>query len=493
MCRICAKYSTASVLLTGDTRSGANRVLTGTSGVKLERLARIFFHGVTLASLAMLTYTAAHFQSIQDPRALCWYGVGVCGVILGIVGRRLRTPAGIGLALFLVISVAVVMAAELFVEGLQERRSRRDALAIEALTGRERDPRSVPDVVRDLRASGVPAFPSIVPQVMLDATAPETPQHRAFAAPFMPLAGVSRAETVQLCNEDGRYHTYQSDRYGFNNPDAVWDSSEPKIVLIGDSFTHGYCVPSDSTLASQMRKVWPATLNLGTGGSGPLAELAILTEYGITAKPSVVLWIYYENDLPDLARERGSRQMLRYLDPAYRQDLPARQPAIDSSLHRWIDARYADTGEPNGLTLRITLRGIVTLRSLRGLLDQLRSGEARDPRAQLPLFSEVLRAAKDRSEAIGARLVFVFLPQWGRSFDARRLPFDAARPEVLAAAREAGLPVIDLTTTFTTHNRRDLLFAHGDMGGAHYSPLGYQVAASLILAGLDSLELLPID
>ncbi len=467
--------------------------MTETPGSNLANFARRFLGGVAGTSLALLAYAAIHFQSIQDPRALFWYGVGMCGVLLGIVGRMLRPPAGIGLALALVASASLILATELVVEGLQQRRSRRDALAIEVLTGRKRDSRSVPDVVRDLRASGVPAVPSIVPQVMLDATAPETPRNRAFTAPFMPLAGVSRAETVQLCNEDGRYHTYESDRHGFNNPNATWDASGPRLVLIGDSFTHGYCVPSDSTLASQVRKVWPATLNLGTGGSGPLAELAILTEYGIEARPSVVLWIYYENDLPDLARERGSAQLTHYLDPGHRQDLSARQHAIDSSLRQWIDLRYAETDEPNGLAPRVSLRGLVTLRSLRGLLDQIRSGETRDPRAQLPLFSDVLRTAKSRSEAMGARMVFVFLPQWGRCFSVDRLPFDAARPEVLAAASDAGLPVIDLTPAFVGHERRDLLFAHGDMGGAHYSPLGYRVAASLILEGLDSLQLLPVD
>ena len=53
--------------------------------------------------------------------------------------------------------------------------------------------------------------------------------------------------------------------------DEVNRTSEPAdVVLIGDSFTNGYCVPDDSSLAGALRRRWPRTLNLGTGGSGPL-------------------------------------------------------------------------------------------------------------------------------------------------------------------------------------------------------------------------------
>ena len=37
--------------------------------------------------------------------------------------------------------------------------------------------------------------------------------------------------------------TYDSDRYGFNNPDQVWDLSKENknLVILGDSFAHGSC------------------------------------------------------------------------------------------------------------------------------------------------------------------------------------------------------------------------------------------------------------
>ena len=40
------------------------------------------------------------------------------------------------------------------------------------------------------------------------------------------------------CNENGYYSIYNSDRYGFNNPDESWDEKEIEYLLVGDSFLH---------------------------------------------------------------------------------------------------------------------------------------------------------------------------------------------------------------------------------------------------------------
>ena len=40
-----------------------------------------------------------------------------------------------------------------------------------------------------------------------------------------PLSAISNSETI-FCNENGYYSIYQSDRYGFNNPDNEWDKKK---------------------------------------------------------------------------------------------------------------------------------------------------------------------------------------------------------------------------------------------------------------------------
>ena len=57
---------------------------------------------------------------------------------------------------------------------------------------------------------------------------------------IFPLSGISSSETIS-CNENGYYSIYQSDRYGFNNPDSEWDNKEIEYLLVGDSF-YSWCL-----------------------------------------------------------------------------------------------------------------------------------------------------------------------------------------------------------------------------------------------------------
>ena len=40
----------------------------------------------------------------------------------------------------------------------------------------------------------------------------------------------SNSKTI-VCNENGYFSIFRSDRYGFNNPDYEWDKDEAKIIL----------------------------------------------------------------------------------------------------------------------------------------------------------------------------------------------------------------------------------------------------------------------
>jgi hypothetical protein len=53
---------------------------------------------------------------------------------------------------------------------------------------------------------------------------------------------------------------------------------EADIVALGDSYAHGACIPSDQGFVSLIRSEYPATVNLGVNGDGPLAILATLKE-----------------------------------------------------------------------------------------------------------------------------------------------------------------------------------------------------------------------
>ena len=117
-----------------------------------------------------------------------------------------------------------------------------------------------------------------------------------------PFAGVSNKKTI-LCNENGYYSTYLSDRYGFNNPDDEWDNDEIEYLLLGDSFTQGSCVNRPFDIASNLRRLSnKPVINLGMGGSGTLLEYAIYREYAPKIK-NVILLFFDGNDIKDLKRE----------------------------------------------------------------------------------------------------------------------------------------------------------------------------------------------
>ena len=56
-----------------------------------------------------------------------------------------------------------------------------------------------------------------------------------------------------MCNENGYYSIYDSDRFGFNNPDDQWDQ-DLDFLLIGDSFVNGACVNRPNDIGSNLRK-----------------------------------------------------------------------------------------------------------------------------------------------------------------------------------------------------------------------------------------------
>jgi len=177
------------------------------------------------------------------------------------------------------------------------------------------------------------------------------------------LSGVSSTKTI-LCNEDGFMSYYISDRYGFNNPDNEWEKLEKKknigeveggvgggdiniipyskkknqrdynwdveYVLLGDSFTHGFCVNRPKDIGSVLRKLSKKTvLNLGYGGNGTLLHYATFREY-VNFQAKNVLLFYYSNDFEDLNRELKNSILLNYLNnKEFSQNLKRRQNEIN--------------------------------------------------------------------------------------------------------------------------------------------------------------------
>jgi len=224
--------------------------------------------------------------------------------------------------------------------------------------GRTFDRRTPLELIHHLRDQGIDAVGYVSPMEAYIGPAVQKYQDAPFlrldGQDVIPLGGISRRPTI-LCNEAGEYVTYDSDEHGFNNPKGLWSAGASDILIVGDSFAHGACVPSDKSFGALLRQRYPKTISVGYMGNGPLVELAALAEYGPFLKPSVVLWCYYEgNDLLDLRNERNSRLLDRYMTDAFTYASWAfnrRSIALSGNISRGSLSRARQLARNNGWAL----------------------------------------------------------------------------------------------------------------------------------------------
>ncbi len=294
------------------------------------------------------------------------------------------------------------------------------------------DLRSEEEFIRDLRGKGTEVYPVFARARLAGA-----------GLKVLPLGSIANVDTV-LGNESGEYLVYRSDEHGFHNPPGRWGLERVDVALVGDGFAQGASVPSPSNLAAMIRLRYPATLNLGHAGNGPLSELGSLLEYLPARRPRVVLWAYSAaGDLTDdLEGEKRCEQLRGYLArPPRLQGLERRQAEIDAALKGLAYKRAARTpgAEPDFKT-----------------------------------FSEALEIARDAVAEWGGRLAFVYLPE------RRPSPY---RAETLEVCRRLGLPVLDIERRFAAEKDRfeDYFYSFG----GHYTETGYRRAGQMIAEELD--------
>ncbi len=344
------------------------------------------------------------------------------------------------------------------------------AAAAEA-AGLPYDTRSRYEVLIAQRQAGQDIYPA--------ANASQLPALQALTAQgqaILPLGGIAQRLTLH-CNETGAYTAYTADEHGFNNPPGLYGTS--RIVLLGDSFTHGNCVEPGQDIAGQLRDRDYDVLNLGYSGNGPLLKLATLKEYAAPIKPRLVLWLYYEgNDLADLETEAQNPRLMDYLRTDYSQDLFNRQAEIDGALTNYVEERVAAVESSGDRGWFDTpLARVARFQHFRDRLLAL-SRLAQRPTPPSPLYAEALERARDETASWGGTLVVVYLPSWRRyaAPDTGRDPF--YREEVLATSNALGLPLIDLHQVFVQQPDPLALFPFRLEG--HYTAAGYALVASTI-------------
>jgi hypothetical protein len=286
---------------------------------------------------------------------------------------------------------------------------------------------------------------------------------------FLNLGGISKAKTI-FCNESGYYAIYQSDRYGFNNPDKEWDSKEIEYLLVGDSFTLGACVNRPHDVASVLRKYSKKNvLNLGQDGNGPLTEYATLREY-LTPNVKKVLWLYYEgNDLGNLKNELDNKILNKYLtNQKFKQDLKFRQKQIDKDLTDFVERERERERERHTYNAKI-----VRFIKLTNIRASLHSPLPPPPPLLLLELKIVLQLANELVGSNSGKLYFIYLPSFERYAQLLKIDF---KQEVKNIVIDLGIEFIDIDEEIFKKEKNPLKLFPFEKNN-HYTVEGYKKIA----------------
>ena len=284
---------------------------------------------------------------------------------------------------------------------------------------------------------------------------------------LFPLSGISNSKTIH-CNESGYYSIYKSDRYGFNNPDDVWDEQKINLIIIGDSFVHGACVNRPNDLSSSLRTNYKLNvINLGYSSNGPLIEYATLREYYLTNIEKVV-WVFFEgNDILDLKFEKENLILSNYLnDTNFTQELKYKQEKINTLNQQVIfnEKKYY-------------FKKLIKLGNLKEIFINLNNVKKKQITYNKNIkdkdileFVEVIYKAKKFSNENNLDFYFVYLPDANRILDTNY--DDKIYNNVKNELNKLGIKFIDLKKTMFGNNDNYLdYFPFKQIG--HFNELGY--------------------
>ncbi len=314
---------------------------------------------------------------------------------------------------------------------------------------------------------------------------------------FLPLAGKSLSQSI-LCNETGTYSEYFSDRYGFNNLDKNWDRNN-KVLLIGDSFTHGACVVNEFSIAGRINNKFNV-LNLGYISSGPMIEYARFKEYYKKIKSPYVIWIFSEqNDLDDIRFESTNNILQKYyFDKNFVQNISQIQDSVDKYITnlflKKLDEKkgiknnkskkidiYKDTNKSNNkikkTDLNIKIKKNLKFNNIRNkIIDKYPNHEK--------YFFKIIEKVEKKLTNNNSKLIFVYMPSYEKyAYDD---PFFKRREYVISEIKKRNINMINMTEIFDKHH--DVLSLYPYRSYGHPNAKGYEIVANEIIKKIEKLE-----
>ena len=337
-----------------------------------------------------------------------------------------------------IVLVAVEVATVAWTPNPKDARALRQRAA--ARLGLPFDSRQVSEVVRDLRSAGVDALPGLA----FDwARLPEVRGH--LPADLYPLSHASNAVVV-ACNESGRYFTYRTDEWGFNNPPGLLDAGSIDVALVGESYVLGFCLPAAQSFAARIRERYPQTANFALAGNRTDGQLGSFREFVEPIRPRVVLWAIN----PTFVVENGNSRdpvLARYLDPGFSQNLRAQQPEIDRLVRELaipvqvlLDRRAQATQRDTRL---MRYRQAWQLPETRSQLARVLGAHQQGADGpDLTVFVQTLQLVKRTAEQWNGKLIVVLLPVYSEVV-ADQVQGNLRHDHLAKVVGNLGIPVVD--------------------------------------------------
>ncbi len=298
---------------------------------------------------------------------------------------------------------------------------------------------------------------------------------------LFPFSGVSNKKTI-FCNENGYYSIYQSDRYGFNNPDNEWDQNEIDYLLIGDSYLHGACVNRPHDIASSLRNISnKKVITLGYSSTGPLVQYATLKEYFIKNTKNII-WFYSEsNDHKNLTIELNDNILIKYLEnDNFSQNLKSKQKELNKLHKITLEKEFNNENKIVKLRRKAKIASFVKISRIRSEIYNFFKYKTKISIKPVtnPSLEIVMKKVKKLSNSNDINLHFVYLPSLGRYFQNDN--YDKHHESVKKIVEKLEINFIDVKHIF--ENEKNVF----NLGRNHYNEKGYDLIVKEIYKFISS-------
>ena len=422
---------------------------------KISKIISILLLSISLIIFLYLVYRT----ELYDVRYLYYkkyFIISFALVFLSIISFYFNDNLKINLSLFLFFLIFPIYCFE-------------SILHFQEWNNRVGDKRTMEKFYKDALKKGKKISPTIPPSAFLNFKIKD----------YNPLSLISNSKIVN-CNENGEYVVNKSDRFGFNTDNETWDKENIDFVLVGDSFTYGYCEKRSNNFDGHIKKnsEFKNIINFGMGGNGPLINYATLREYYPKNKNvDTILWFFYPNDFNDLNNELNSEVLLRYLnDENFLQNLIKKDDYKNKIYQDFVYNRF-QMKKFRFILLTKTRNYILKKFSM---INPNNETNRYYNDKNLLIFKNIMELVLKIDE--NAKLYFIYIPEYEQFFTDNYN--HKHKKKVIEIIKELNIPIIDLENIFKeSKNHRRLFSKHPIIN--HYSSDGYSESVKFILKNLD--------